>query len=242
VITGGSGGIGIAVASQLGKEGAKLALIDVNEKNLECAVKQLKNDCIEVRSYLCDISKEIQVNEIFLKIKEQLGRIDALVNTAGITGKTGCLIEDVQFSDFLKVCAININGTFLTNKAVLKFFSQTKYGRICNIASIAGKEGNAGMISYSCSKAAVICMTKCLGKEYAEKGDITINSIAPAVIQTPILNSIPKKQIMYMTSKIPMKRCGKLNEIAMLISWIISKECSFTTGFCFDLTGGRATY
>merc|ERR1712083_1280968 len=123
--------------------------------------------------------------------------------------------------------------------AALKIFSETKYGRICNIASIAGK---AGMSSYSCSKAAVIGLTKCLGKEYSEKGDITINSVAPAVIRTSILNDISKEQIGYMTSKIPMKRCGKLNEIASLISWIVSKECSFTTGFCFDLTGGRATY
>jgi len=242
VITGGSGGIGIAVANRLGKEGAKLALLDVSRKAVEDAVNNLKSQSIEVESFLCDVTKEIQVNKVFDKIKRQLGKIDALVNTAGITGKTGCSIEDVPFSDFLKVCAININGTFLTNKAALKIFSETKYGRICNIASIAGKEGNAGMSSYSCSKAAVIGLTKCLGKEYAEKGDITVNSIAPAVVKTPILDSISKRQIEYMTSKIPMKRCGKLDEIAALISWIVSKECSFTTGFCFDLTGGRATY
>merc|ERR1712166_1110185 len=128
------------------------------------------------------------------------------------------------------------------NKVAFQIFSKTKYGRICNIASIAGKEGNAGMCSYSSSKAAVIGLTKSLGKEYAEIGDIKINAIAPAVIKTPILDSMPEKQIKYMTNLIPMKRCGLGKEISSLISWIISKECSFTTGFCFDLTGGRATY
>merc|ERR1712070_757651 len=213
-----------------------------NGQDIELTVNNLKDQSIKVEPFLCDVTKEIQVNQVFNKIKKQLGRVDVLINTAGITGKTGCSIEDVPFSDFLRVCAVNINGTFLTNKAALKIFSKLKYGRICNIASIAGKEGNAGMSSYSCSKAAVIGLTKCLGKEYAENGDITINSLAPAVIKTPILENMSEKQIEYMTSKIPMKRCGELNEMASLVSWIVSKECSFTTGFCFDLTGGRATY
>jgi len=242
VITGGSGGIGFAVASKIGKEGAKLALLDVNKKGVENAANRLRSQSIEVESFLCDVTKELQVNKVFDEIKKQLGRLDVLINTAGITGKTGCSIEDIPFSDFIKVCAINVNGTFLTNRAALKIFSETRYGRICNIASIAGKEGNAGMSSYSCSKAAVIGLTKCLGKEYAEKGDITVNSLAPAVIKTPILDGMSERQIEYMTSKIPMKRCAELKEIATLVSWIVSKECSFTTGFCFDLTGGRATY
>ena len=136
---------------------------------------------------------------------------------------------------------VNVNGIFYFIKEVLPHMEKQKYGRIVNIASIAGKEGNAGMLAYSASKAAVIGLTKVVGKDYAETG-ITCNAIAPAVIRTAMVAALPEAQVKYMTDKIPMHRTGTLDEIAALASWVASKECSFTTGFCFDLSGGRATY
>jgi 3-oxoacyl-[acyl-carrier protein] reductase len=136
---------------------------------------------------------------------------------------------------------VNVNGCFLTSRAVLPFMLKRNYGRILHIASIAGKEGNAGMLAYSSSKAAVIGMTKVQGKEYAETG-ITVNALAPAVIRTAMVAALPDEQVKYMTDKIPMKRCGTLEEIAHLAAYIVSPHASFTTGFTFDMTGGRATY
>jgi 2-dehydro-3-deoxy-L-rhamnonate dehydrogenase (NAD+) len=147
----------------------------------------------------------------------------------------------VTLDDFEFVLRVNLNGSFLAAKHVLPGMVKAGYGRILHIASIAGKEGNAGMLAYSASKAAVIGMTKVQGKEYAETG-VTINALAPAVIQTPMVDAMPAEQVTYMTSKIPMKRCGSLDEVAAMAAFIVSHEASFTTGFTFDLTGGRAVY
>lgn len=168
--------------------------------------------------------------------------MDVLVQCAGITGKTGVKYsEDVDPDNFDLVYRINTKGIFLGCKAVLPGMRERKFGRVVNIASVAGKEGNAGMLAYSVSKAAVIGMTKVMGKEYAETG-VTVNAIAPAVIRTAMVDAMPEKQVKYMTDKIPMKRTGEISEIAALCRFIASKECSFTTGFTFDATGGRATY
>ena len=149
--------------------------------------------------------------------------------------------HEVALSDFELVMKTNLSGTFLTSKYVLPTMVGQGYGRILNIASIAGKEGNAGMVAYSSSKAAVIGLTKVQGKEYAETG-VTINALAPAVIQTPLVDAIPAAQVKYMTDKIPMRRCGTLDEVAAMAAFIVSREAAFTTGFTFDLTGGRAVY
>lgn len=172
---------------------------------------------------------------------EKYERIDILVNSAGITGITNIKSHDTSTENIRKVFDVNFMGSYFTSKHVLPFMLKKNYGRILHIASIAGKEGNAGMLAYSSSKAAVIGMAKVQGKEYAETG-ITINALAPAVVQTPLVDSMPAEQVRYMTDKIPMKRCGTLEEIANIALYIVSQKNSFTTGFTFDLSGGRATY
>jgi len=172
---------------------------------------------------------------------DRFGRIDVLVTAAGITGKTNVPTQDVDPADFDRVLALNVRGMFLCIRAVLPAMLKANYGRIVNIASIAGKEGNAGMLAYSTSKSAVIGMTKVVGKELAETG-ITCNAIAPAVVRTAMVAALPDQQVKYMTDKIPMKRTGEIAEIAAIAAFAASRECSFTTGFTFDATGGRATY
>jgi NAD(P)-dependent dehydrogenase (short-subunit alcohol dehydrogenase family) len=175
------------------------------------------------------------------EVKKMRGRIDILVNSAGVSGKTNLKSHEVTVEDFDFVYRINLRGSFLMAREVLAGMQQQGYGRILHIASIAGKEGNAGMVAYSATKAAVIGMTKSQGKEYAETG-VTINALAPAVIKTPMVEGLPEAQVKYMTDRIPMKRCGTLEEVAAMAAFIVSPETSFTTGFTFDLTGGRAVY
>ena len=163
------------------------------------------------------------------------------MNCAGITGKTGIKAHEVEADDFDAVYRINLKGAFLLTKAVLPHMLKQDYGRVLHVASISGKDGNAGMQAYSATKAGLIGFVKSVGKDYAETG-ITINALAPAVIYTDMVAAMPEQQVKYMTDKIPMKRTGKLEEAAAMIEWIVSPECSFTTGFCFDLSGGRATY
>ena len=170
----------------------------------------------------------------------QKGRVDILVNCAGITGKTGIKSHEVALEDFDRVMNVNVRGSFIMFQAVIGHMLARNYGRVLHIASISGKEGNAGMLAYSASKAAVIAMAKVQGKEYAETG-VTVNALAPAVIRTAMVAALPEAQVKYMTEKIPMKRCGTLDEFAAMAAFIVSPENSFTTGFTFDLTGGRAT-
>ena len=238
LVTGGASGIGLAVARQFSKEGVRVALLDTQSDKLEDASASLKGDCLKI---VADVSSESEVQSAINEIKSAFGQIDIVVNAAGITGITGETIEKIPVENFTKVFQVNLLGSFNIAKAVLPEMRKLNYGRILLIASIAGKEGNAGMASYSATKAGVIGLTKAIGKEYAESG-ITINSLAPAVIKTPIHDEIPQEQIDYMTDKIPMKRCGELDEIVSAIRFIVSLENSFTTGFCYDLSGGRATY
>jgi 3-oxoacyl-[acyl-carrier protein] reductase len=181
------------------------------------------------------------INETIKEVIHLFGKIDILINCAGITGIVDGLSHEVSTDDLRKVFELNFMSCFYTTKAILPYMLKENYGRVLHIASIAGKEGNARMLAYSSSKAALIGMTKVQGKEYAETG-ITINALAPAVIRTPLLDEMPEKQIKYMTDKIPMRRCGTLEEISNLVAYIVSKQNSFTTGFTFDLSGGRATY
>jgi NAD(P)-dependent dehydrogenase (short-subunit alcohol dehydrogenase family) len=238
VITGGAAGLGFAIAQRLVSEGAQVALVDLQKGPLNKAVKQLG---AAAKGFAIDVTNEDQVNKTINKIAKQFGRIDILVNSAGVTGKTNVKTHEVEFDNFKFVFEVNVNGCFLTSRAVLPHMLNNNYGRVLHIASIAGKDGNAGMLAYSASKAAVIGMTKVQGKEYAETG-ITVNALAPAVIRTAMVEALPEEQVKYMTDKIPMKRCGTLEEIANLCTFIVSPGASFTTGFTFDMTGGRATY
>jgi 3-oxoacyl-[acyl-carrier protein] reductase len=238
VITGGASGLGLAIAKKLVSEGATVGLIDLSEGGLQSAAKDVGKNAY---AFPCNVVDEIQVNDVINRIADRFGRIDILVNSAGVTGKTNIKTHEVDPDDFRFVFEVNVVGSFLTSRAVLSHMLKRGYGRILHIASISGKEGNAGMLAYSASKAAVIGMTKVQGKEYAEMG-ITVNALAPAVIRTPMVEALPEEQVKYMTEKIPMKRCGTLEEIADMAAFIVSPGASFTTAFTFDMTGGRATY
>ncbi len=236
VVTGAASGLGLAIAKKLHREVARVAMVDINPGT------QAAKDVGENASiFTCDVTKEDQVGALIAQIADRFGRIDILVNSAGITGKTNIKTHDVELDNFRLVFEINVIGSFLTSRAVLPYMLKRNYGRILHIASISGKEGNAGMLAYSASKAAVIGMTKVQGKEYADTG-ITVNALAPAVIRTALIEAMPEEQVKYMTDKIPMKRCGTLEEIAHVAAFIVSPGTSFTTGFTFDMTGGRATY
>jgi len=236
VITGAASGLGLAISKKLTSEGVKLALLDIADK----IPTEFEHNS-SVKYYKSDVTKEEDVKNIIQAIHTDFGRIDILINSAGITGKTNTKSHLTETDNLSKVFDINFMGSYFTSKYVLPFMLDQHYGRILHIASIAGKEGNAGMLAYSASKAAVIGMTKVQGKEYAENG-ITVNALAPAVIQTAMVDALPDEQVKYMTDKIPMKRCGTLEEAADLVTYIISPKNSFTTGFTFDLSGGRATY
>jgi NAD(P)-dependent dehydrogenase (short-subunit alcohol dehydrogenase family) len=238
MITGAASGLGLVIAKKLLNEGAKVALLDFNETALQHEFGQYGSvaECITI-----DVTDQQRVDKATAQVLQRFGKIDILVNCAGITGITNVKSHEVPTENLQKVFDLNFMGSFYTAKAVLPNMIANGYGRILHIASIAGKEGNAGMLAYSASKAAVIGMTKVQGKEYAEYG-ITVNALAPAVIQTPLVDAMPEAQVKYMTDKIPMKRCGTLDEAANLAAYIVSSKNSFTTGFTFDLSGGRATY
>jgi 2-dehydro-3-deoxy-L-rhamnonate dehydrogenase (NAD+) len=238
IITGAASGIGIAVAKRLSSEGVKLALLDLNIEKLEEIANLFPAGTM---IYELDITDEEQVKDTVQQVRLHFGSVDILVNSAGITGQTNIKSHDTLTQDVRKVFDVNYFGSYYTSKYVLPYMLEQDYGRVLHIASIAGKEGNAGMIAYSSSKAAVIAMTKVQGKEYAETG-ITVNALAPAVIRTPLVEAMPDEQVEYMTSKIPAKRCGTLDEVADLAAYIVSPANSFTTAFTFDLSGGRATY
>jgi NAD(P)-dependent dehydrogenase (short-subunit alcohol dehydrogenase family) len=238
VVTGAGAGLGLWISKRLASEGATVALVDLKQEALEAAVSEVGPNA---RIFPCNVTDEAEVSALMGKIVAEFGRIDILVNSAGVTGRTGIKTHEVEFDNFKFVFDVNVNGCFLTSRAVLPVMVSQGYGRILHIASIAGKEGNAGMLAYSASKAAVIGLTKVQGKEYAENG-ITVNALAPAVIRTAMVDALPESQVTYMTDKIPMKRCGTLEEIANIATFIVSPGASFTTGFTFDMTGGRATY
>lgn len=238
IITGAASGIGLAISQKLLKEGADVALLDINGEGLNAEFKKYKT---KARLFPIDVTKQSLVDKAIKEIIAIYGKIDILINCAGITGIVNGLSHEVSVEDLRKVFELNFMSCFYMTRSVLPHMLKMNYGRILNMASIAGKEGNVRMLAYSSSKAALIGMTKVQGKEYAETG-ITINAMAPAVIRTPLVDALTDDKVKYMTDKIPMKRCGTLDEASNLAAYIVSRKNSFTTGFTFDLTGGRATY
>jgi 2-dehydro-3-deoxy-L-rhamnonate dehydrogenase (NAD+) len=237
VITGGASGIGFAAAKRLLAEGAAICLWDIDQHALDQAVAQLGEKSFGMR---VDIANWDNVERAAGSSADRLGGIDILIASAGITGPNAVL-WDYPVEQWRRVMDVNINGVFYSNRALVPYMLKGNYGRIVNIASIAGKEGNPNASAYSASKAAVIGLTKSLGKELA-KTNITVNSVTPAAVRTRIFDQMSQEHIDFMLSKIPMGRFGTVEEVVALICWLASEECSFTTGGVFDASGGRATY
>jgi len=238
VISGGADGLGLAVAKRLAERGVRLVILDFNQDALDKARNAFGPGTI---TSCVDVTDHAAVRRAVDDAAGQTGRIDILVNCAGITGRTNLKSHEVDPADFDRVMRVNVNGCLNTFQAVIPHMLKRNYGRVLHFASVSGKEGNAGMLAYSTSKAAVIGMTKVQGKEYAQTG-ITVNALAPAVIFTEMVAKMPPEQVKYMTDRIPMGRCGTKDEIAAMAEFIVSPENSFVTAFTFDLTGGRATY
>lgn len=240
-IIGAASGIGSAAAELMAKRGVTVICLDRDGAGAQATSEKITLAGCTSSSAELDISDRVSQRETWDRIIRTNGQIHALVNCAGVTGRTNIKAHNVDPEDFDFVYRINLLGALLASQAVLPHMLSKGFGRILHIASIAGKEGNAGMTAYSATKAGLIGMVKSMAKDYAETG-VTINALAPAVIRTPMVAALPQAQVKYMTDKIPMKRCGELEEAAELIAWIASPACSFTTGFTFDLSGGRATY
>jgi NAD(P)-dependent dehydrogenase (short-subunit alcohol dehydrogenase family) len=233
-ITGAASGLGRSLSLHFAKLGADVLGLDRNEADLAA----LHAECGETFHALpCDVTDLAAVERAFAGQSV----VHALINSAGITGKTNVQSQDTDPVDVERVFRVNYFGSYYTSKVLLPGMIRQGYGRVLHIASIAGKEGNAGMLAYSSSKAAVIGMAKVQGKELAGTG-VTVNALAPAVIRTPLVEAMPEEQVKYMTSKIPMQRCATVEEVISIVEFSVSPACSFTTGFTFDLSGGRATY
>ena len=237
VVTGAATGIGEAIAERLAGAGATVALVDVDAEGAERTAARLGGTAFGVPA---DVSRVEEVARAVEEILRRTGRIDILVNNAGIAGRVAPVWEQTD-ADWQRNLAVNLTGVFNFCRAVVPHMRARKYGRIVNIASIAGKEGNPFMAPYSAAKAGVIGLTKSLGKEVATDG-ICVNAVAPAVVQTQILNQLTPAQVSYMTDRIPMKRTGKPAEIAAVVHFLASRDCSFVTAQCYDASGGRATY
>lgn len=239
IVTGGASGIGFAICQRLLASGAKVAIWDRNEDSMKAAAERLSTNG-EVFTVAVELTNPEQVNEAAIKVRSHFGSIEILVNCAGVAGDNAKVWE-LKPEQWTSVIDINLNGVFYCCNAVVPHMIEGGYGRIVNIASIAGKEGNPTASHYSASKAGVIGLTKSLGKELAQEG-VIVNCVTPAVIKTPILEQLEQYHIDYMRSKIPMNRFGKVHEAAAMVGWLCSEDCSFTTGGVFDLSGGRATY
>lgn len=237
VVTGGAQGIGFAIARRLIVSGAKVSLWDMNEEALSLAVSAL-GDGASARPV--DITDLDGLSAAHAEVEQQVGPVSILVNSAGIAGNNATL-EDYDPAEWRRVVEVNLNGTFYVNKVVIPSMKARNYGRIVNISSVAGKEGNPNLSAYSAAKAGVIGLTKSLGKELA-KYDIAVNAITPATAKTRILDTLTKEFIEYMLVRIPRGRFVEVDEVAAMVSWLVSRENSFTTASVFDLSGGRTTY
>ncbi|MBI3453744.1 MAG: SDR family oxidoreductase [Rhodospirillales bacterium] len=239
VITGGGRGIGLAIAERLIESGGEVSLWDIDAHALDAASKRLAAKG-RAHTTTVDVTNAAAVTAATQAAIGQLGHIDILVNNAGITGPN---LKTWEYTpeDWRKVLEIDLTAPFLCCRAIVPHMRSRSYGRIVNIASIAGKEGNPGAPAYSAAKAGLIGLTKSLGKELAQNG-VLVNCVTPAAVETDMFKQMTEEHIKYMLAKIPMGRFGKVEEIAALVAWLCSEECSFTTGGVFDISGGRATY
>lgn len=235
VITGAAAGIGEGIAVRLAGAGAHVVIADLDGSAAAAVAATLGGSSVQL-----DVTSAASVRAAFDSVAAARGRIDILVNNAGVAGRAAPVWEQTD-EDWRNTLGVNLDGVFFCCRAVLPAMRARRYGRIVNIASIAGKEGNPNMCAYSASKAGVIGLTKSLAKEVATEG-ICINAVAPAVVQTRILDQLTPAQVDYMTSKIPMRRTGRIEEIAAVVHFLASPDASFVTGQCYDASGGRATY
>jgi 3-oxoacyl-[acyl-carrier protein] reductase len=240
VVTGAATGIGEAVARRLAGAGSRVGVADLDRQGASSIAESITANGGRAMALPLDITDVDSIQQAVQEVMDQTGRIDIWVNNAGIAGKAAPLWEQTD-EDWETVIQVNLTGVFLCCRAVIPLMRERKYGRIVNVASVAGKEGNPNMTAYSASKAGVIAFTKSLAKEVAQEG-ICVNSVAPAVVRTRILDQLTEEQIRYMTAKIPMRRTGTPDEVAAVVHYLASPDCSFVTGQCHDASGGRATY
>ena len=240
IVTGSAEGLGYGIAERLGSEGARVVIVDMNEETAERASKSLGERGIVAEVVIGDVGDEDTARRAARMAADRWGRIDILVNNAGIAGHSADVWE-LSVEEMDRVYRTNLRGVFSFCRHVIPYMLERDYGRIVNIASIAGKEGNPKAVPYSATKAGVIGLTKSIGKELARTG-VRVNCVTPAVVRTRILEQLTQEHIDYMISKIPMGRTGEVSEVAALVAWLSSDECSFSTGAVFDISGGRATY
>ena len=238
IVTGGAQGFGLAISERFTQSGAKVIIWDIDKEATETAIKKISSEnCIY---QIVDVKNFEEIKKNLDDIESNYGKIDIFINNAGIAG-TNTTVAEYPLEEWNKVIDLNLNAVFYCCKAVVPFMIKNNYGRIVNIASIAGKEGNPNASAYSTSKAGVIGLTKSLGKELALK-NIAVNCVTPAAAKTRIFDQMTQENIDYMLSKIPRNRFAKVNELASLVTWLASEENSFSTAAVFDLSGGRATY
>tara|TARA_Y100000996_G_C22478961_1_gene625339 strand:- start:49 stop:798 length:750 start_codon:yes stop_codon:yes gene_type:complete len=238
VVTGGAQGFGLAITKKLIESGATVIIFDIDKEASDKALKEINSKKCFVKTV--DVTKFDDIHKNLQKINKDFNKIDIFINNAGITG-INAKVWDYPVEEWKKVLDLDLNATFYCCKAVVPYMIKNNYGRIVNISSIAGKEGNPNASAYSTAKAGVIGLTKSLGKELADK-NIAVNCVTPAAAKTRIFDQMTKEHIDYMLSKIPRKRFAKVEELASLVTWLVSEENSFSTAAIFDLSGGRATY